>query len=198
MRRSQISSHPYLNFSFSFIFYVGKMAFRSQRESPSNHGSPRQPAPCGLRTWAQTQPSSSFSHKLAIGKSVWHTRGVGNSSDGVRSWYLQAHRKYFIWCLSKYWAVTPSQKLMAGQLGQMSTKPSHGFPLPKFCDHPSWQFLGEDWAPSCGLAASVSITCNGCSQVINGSGVQKGNTGKRQRGNSLALLHGVTQWQRKK
>lgn len=87
---------------------------------------------------------------------------------------------------------------MAGQLGQMSTKPSHGFPLPKFCDHPSWQFLGEDWAPSCGLAASVSITCNGCSQVINGSGVQKGNTGKRQRGNSLALLHGVIQWQRKK
>lgn len=179
MKKSQTSSPICLNFSSNFMFYVGKMASRSHMESPSNCRSPRQPAPRGLCPRAQTQLVSSLSHKLGIGKSVWHTKGVGNSSGGVRSWYFQPHQKHFIRHLSKTWATTPSRKLVARQLGQMSIKPNSGFPVPKFCDHQSWPILGEDlgcWQRPC----CQRITCNGGSQVINGSVVQRENTGERQ------------------
>lgn len=156
VRKSQTLSHPCLNFPFNFMLYVVKMAFRYQRESASHHQSLTRPAPHGLHT--QIQPVASFKNKLAIGKSVWHTKGVGNSSDWFRSWYFQIHKKHLILCLSKYHVITPSQKLVARQLGMMSLNPRSGFPLPRLFqgeDLASLQWLGSQCITPCAIVMPV-------------------------------------------
>lgn len=69
--RSQDSSYPCLNLSLQFTFHVGKISFRSQRESSLSCRSLRQAVPCG-RCTASLQPLPLTGHRQVC---LAHQRG---------------------------------------------------------------------------------------------------------------------------
>jgi len=184
-RRSQTLSHPRLKFSFNLMLSVGRTSFRSQRESPSNRQSPRQPAPRGLRTRARTRPVSSLSRKLAVFLACRRGRKFLKRGQVL---ILPATSMNVIGCLSKCQAVTPGQKPVAGQLARCPSSPAQAFPYQGTTSR--GRFRRRSGLPA--VAQLPGHLPQWLSTSDKWLRVQRGNTGKRrQRGSSLALLQGV-------